>query len=78
MIGKHGFYIKQEKCQFLLPRVQYLGHQISSDGIRQPLTNVEARGVEARGVAASTAGTAMAVQVLDNCHFILDVVPGMS
>ena len=33
---QHGFHLKQEKIEFLLPLVEYLGHQISSDGI-QPL-----------------------------------------
>ena len=37
-LEQHGFRLKQEKCEFLLPVVEYLGHQISSDGI-QPLPN---------------------------------------
>ena len=37
-LRRHGFRLKQEKCQFLLSKVEYLGHQISSDGIR-PLHN---------------------------------------
>ena len=32
----HGIRLKQEKCEFLLSSVEYLGHQISQDGI-QPL-----------------------------------------
>ena len=31
---KHGFRLKQEKCEFLMPYVEYLGHQINQDGIR--------------------------------------------
>ena len=41
-LEKHGFRLKQEKCRFLLPRVEYLGHQISSVGIRQLQTKIEA------------------------------------
>ena len=32
-LGKHGFRLKPEKCEFLLSSVEYLGHQISKDGI---------------------------------------------
>ena len=32
-LGKHGFRLKPEKCGFLLSSVEYLGHQISKDGI---------------------------------------------
>jgi hypothetical protein len=28
------FRLKQEKCEFLMPSVEYLGHQINQDGIR--------------------------------------------
>ena len=41
-LKKHGFRHKQKKCQFLLLRVEYLGHQISSDGIQPLQTKVEA------------------------------------
>ena len=41
-LERHGFRLKQEKCQFMLPKVEYLCHQISSDGIQPPLTNVDA------------------------------------
>ena len=33
-----GFRLKMEKCQFLQPEVQYLGHIIDKNGIKpQPL-----------------------------------------
>ena len=45
-LERHGLCFKHEKCQFLLLKVEYLGHQISSDGIDvhvQPLlTKVDA------------------------------------
>ena len=31
----HGYHLKLEKRKFLLPKVEYLDHQISSDGIQQ-------------------------------------------
>ena len=37
-LEKHSIRLKQEKCCFLLRRVDYLGHQISEEGI-QPLAN---------------------------------------
>ena len=33
-LEKHGFRLKHEKCQSVLPRVDYQGHQISSYGVR--------------------------------------------
>ena len=41
-LEKHGFRLKREKCEFLLPSVEYLGHQISKDGIRPLPSKVEA------------------------------------
>ena len=41
-LEQHGFRLKQEKCKFLLPVVEYLGHQISSDGIQPLLNKVDA------------------------------------
>ena len=41
-LEKHGFRLKQEKCQFLLPKVQYLDHEISSERIRPHLTKLDA------------------------------------
>ena len=32
-LEKHGFHLKQEKCQFLMSSVEYLGHQIDASGI---------------------------------------------
>ncbi len=31
---KHGLRLKKEKCIFLAKSVEYLGHQISKDGIQ--------------------------------------------
>ena len=33
-LEQHGFRLKQEKCEFLMASVEYLGHQIDKDGIR--------------------------------------------
>ena len=41
-LKKHGFHLKVEKCEFLLPKVEYHGHQISSDGIQPLPSNVTA------------------------------------
>ena len=41
-LESHGFRLKLEKCQFLLPSVEYLGHVISKDGIKPVPSKVEA------------------------------------
>ena len=41
-LEKHGFRLKQENCRSLLPTVEYLGHQISRDGIQPLPTKIEA------------------------------------
>lgn len=38
----HHFQLKQEKCQFLLLSVEYLGHQINRNGIQPLQSKVEA------------------------------------
>ena len=38
----HGFRLKKEKCKFILPSVEYLGHQINHEGIRPLEDKVEA------------------------------------
>ena len=40
-LEKHGYRPKQEKCRFLLLTVEYLGRQISSDGVRPLPTKIE-------------------------------------
>jgi putative transposase len=37
---KHGFYLKLSKCEFFKSSVPYLGHVISSAGIRPDPTKV--------------------------------------
>ena len=38
----HGFRLKKEKCKFMLPSIEYLGHQINHEGIRPLEDKVEA------------------------------------
>lgn len=33
-LKKYGFWLKREKCAFLLPRVNYRGYLITAEGIR--------------------------------------------
>ena len=35
-LRKHGFRMKQEKCEFLMSTIEYFGHQITKNGV-QPL-----------------------------------------
>ena len=41
-LEQHGFRLKQEKCKFLLPVIEYLGHQISGNGVRPLVNKVDA------------------------------------
>ena len=41
-LEKRNFHLKQEKCEFLLPSVEYLGHHISEEGISVLPNKVEA------------------------------------
>ena len=38
----HGFRLKKEKCKFMLPSTEYLGHQINLEGMRPLEDKVEA------------------------------------
>ena len=42
-VEKHGMRLKQEKCCFLLRRVEYLRHQISEEGIQLLAIKVSAK-----------------------------------
>ena len=41
-LEEHGFRLKKDKCHFIIPSVQYLGHQINQEGIRAVPNKVEA------------------------------------
>ena len=41
-LEKHGFRIKLEKCEFLQPCIEYLGHIVSKDGIKPVQSKIEA------------------------------------
>ena len=39
---EHGLRIKKQKCEFLQPCVEYLGHNIDADGLHVLMSKVEA------------------------------------
>lgn len=41
-LEKHGFKLKLEKCEFLMPHIEYLGHVVSKEGIHPVPSKVEA------------------------------------
>ena len=41
-LEEHNFKLKKDKCHFLLPSVEYLGHQIDQEGICAVPSKVEA------------------------------------
>ena len=41
-LKEHGFRLKLEKCEFLLSRIEFLGHIISKEGIQPMPSKVEA------------------------------------
>ena len=41
-LENHGFQLKLEKCELLLTCIEYLGHIITSDGIKPVPSKVEA------------------------------------
>ena len=41
-LEKHGFGLKLEKCEFLQPCIEYLGHIVSKDGINPVQSKIEA------------------------------------
>jgi hypothetical protein len=41
-LENHGVHLKKAKCSFLKPAVEYLGHQISAQGIQPTNSKVEA------------------------------------
>ena len=40
--GEAGLRLQKEKCAFLLPEVEYLGHKICRDGLQPTETKVRA------------------------------------
>lgn len=42
ILTKHQLKIKRSKCKFYQPRLVYLGHEISADGVRTDRKNIEA------------------------------------
>ena len=41
-LEKAGARLKREKCRFMLPMVEYLGHRISADGLQPTDTKIKA------------------------------------
>ena len=41
-LGAAGFQLKQSKCMFFLPEVEYLGHRITADGLHPTTSKVKA------------------------------------
>ena len=41
-LGAAGFRLKQSKCMFFLPEVEYLGHRITADGLHPTTSKVKA------------------------------------
>ena len=41
-LEKAGMHLKKNKCAFLLPQVEYLGHQISQSGLHPTKEKVRA------------------------------------
>ena len=41
-LEKAGARLKREKCQFMLPMVEYLGHRISADGLQPTDSKIKA------------------------------------
>ena len=41
-LEEHNFRLKKDKCHFLIPSVEYLGHQIDQEGIHAVPSKVEA------------------------------------
>ena len=42
VLRKHGFRAKLKKCQFGLPQVEFLGHEISEAGLSLPRSSAQA------------------------------------
>ena len=41
-LQEYGLHLKMEKCSFMKPSVEYLGHIVDKDGLRATLANMEA------------------------------------
>ena len=41
-LQQHGFRLRKDKCRFLMPSVEYLGHIVDASGIRATLEKVDA------------------------------------